>query len=96
MINHYRQDFKILNQQIYNRPLVYLDNAASTQKPQIVIDSLLNYYETINSNIHRGVHYLSQKATDEFEVARNKVRDFINAQNNYEIIFTRGATESIN
>jgi len=91
-----KQDFKILDQKIYNRPLVYLDNAATTQKPQVVIEALSNYYETINSNIHRGVHYLSQKATDEFEIARNKVKEFINAPNSYEIIFTRGTTESIN
>ena len=91
-----KQDFKILNQNIYNRPLVYFDNAATTQKPQVVIDSLSGYYETINSNIHRGVHYLSQKATDEFESARNKVKEFINAPNSYELIFTRGTTESIN
>lgn len=91
-----REDFKILNQQIYKRPLVYLDNAATTQKPQVVIDALNSYYETINSNIHRGVHYLSQKATDEFEAAREAVRRFINARHAYEIIFTRGATDSMN
>lgn len=91
-----KQDFKILDQNIYNRPLVYFDNAATTQKPQVVIDSLSGYYQTINSNIHRGVHYLSQKATDEFEIARNKVKEFVNAPNNYEIIFTRGTTESVN
>jgi len=91
-----KEDFKILNQKIYNRPLVYFDNAATTQKPQVVIDALSDYYETINSNIHRGVHYLSQRATDEFESARNKVKAFINAPNSYEVIFTRGTTESIN
>ena len=91
-----KQDFKILSQKIYNRPLVYFDNAATTQKPKVVIEALANYYETINSNIHRGVHYLSQKATDEFEITRNKVKEFINAPNNYEIIFTRGTTESVN
>lgn len=91
-----REDFDILNQQIYKRPLVYLDNAATTQKPQVVIDALNNYYTQINSNIHRGVHYLSQKATDEFEIARESVRQFINAANAYEVIFTRGATDSIN
>ena len=91
-----REDFKILNQQIYKRPLVYLDNAATTQKPQVVIDALNSYYETINSNIYRGVHYLSQKATDEFEAAREAVRRFINARHAYEIIFTRGATDSMN
>ncbi len=91
-----REDFKILDQQIYKRPLVYLDNAATTQKPQMVIDALTRYYETINSNIHRGVHYLSQLATDEFEQAREAVRRFINAPHAHEIIFTRGATDSIN
>ena len=91
-----REDFKILDQKIYGRQLVYLDNAATTQKPQLVIDTLKAYYETINSNIHRGVHYLSQRATDEFEVAREAVRRFINARHAYEIIFTRGATDSMN
>ncbi len=91
-----REDFKILNQIIYGKPLVYLDNAATTQKPQVVVDTLRNYYESINSNIHRGVHYLSQLATDEFEHAREAVRRFINAKHAYEIIFTRGATDSIN
>ncbi len=92
----YRDDFKILDQKVYGRPLVYLDNAATTQKPQVVIDALRSYYEQLNSNIHRGVHYLSQKATDEFEMARETVKRFINAKNSYEIIFTRGATDSIN
>lgn len=91
-----RGDFKILDQKIYGRPLVYLDNAATTQKPQAVIDTLKAYYETINSNIHRGVHYLSQRATDEFEAAREAVRHFINARHAYEIVFTRGATDSMN
>lgn len=92
----YKEDFSILDQKIYGRPLVYLDNAATTQKPQVVIDALTRYYETINSNIHRGVHYLSQLATDEFEQAREAVRRFINARHAYEVIFTRGATDSIN
>ena len=91
-----REDFKILDQKIYGRQLVYLDNAATTQKPQVVLDALNSYYETINSNIHRGVHYLSQKATDEFEAAREAVRRFINARHAYEVIFTRGATDSMN
>lgn len=89
-------DFPILEQQVYNKPLVYLDNAATTQKPQVVIEAMKRYYETINSNIHRGVHALSQKATEEFEVARRSVQQFIHAAHDYEIIFTRGATESIN
>lgn len=96
MMTMNRGDFKILDQKIYGRPLVYLDNAATTQKPQVVIDTLKAYYETINSNIHRGVHYLSQRATDEFEAAREAVRRFINARHAYEIIFTRGATDSMN
>ncbi|MDR1345676.1 MAG: cysteine desulfurase [Bacteroidales bacterium] len=91
-----RQDFEILNQQVYNQPLIYFDNAATTQKPKAVIESLTNYYKTINSNIHRGVHYLSQQATEQFELARQRVAHFINAEKTHEIIFTHGATESIN
>lgn len=91
-----RRDFPILNQKIHGKRLVYLDNAASTQKPQVVIDSLVDYYSAINANIHRGVHLLSQKATDAFENSRSEVRKFLNAQHNHEIIFTRGTTESIN
>ena len=91
-----REDFLILGQEVYKKPLVYFDNAATTQKPEMVISALADYYRTINSNIHRGVHYLSQKATEEFEVARKAVRDFIHAAHDYEIVFTRGATESIN
>lgn len=91
-----REDFPILEQQVYKKPLVYLDNAATTQKPQVVIDAMKRYYETINSNIHRGVHCLSQQATEEFEIARRCVQQFINASHDYEVIFTRGATESIN
>ena len=91
-----RSDFKILQQKAHNKPLVYLDNAATTQKPQIVIDAVAHYYETLNSNIHRGVHFLSQKATDAFEEARQSVQQFIHAKKSEEIIFTRGTTESIN
>lgn len=91
-----RQDFPILDQKVNGYPLVYFDNAATTQKPQAVIDALTDYYRNINSNIHRGVHYLSQKATDEFEVARRTAQAFINAPSPKEIIFTRGTTESIN
>ncbi len=91
-----REDFPILKQKAYGRDLVYLDNAATTQKPQCVIDALADYYRTINSNIHRGVHCLSQQATAEFETARKCVQQFINAAHDYEVIFTRGATESIN
>ena len=91
-----RQDFPILNQLVNKRPLVYLDNAATTQRPECVINSLSEYYNTINSNIHRGVHHLSQLATSSFEEARDAVRAFINAKSSAEIVFTRGTTESIN
>lgn len=91
-----RNDFPILKQQVHNKPLVYLDNAATTQKPQVVIDTLTDYYSRYNSNIHRGVHALSQEATAAFERARKTVRHFINAETEKEIIFTRGTTESIN
>src|SRR5262245_1938693 len=91
-----REDFPILKQRVNGKPLVYLDNAASTQKPQIVIDTLHRYYESCNANIHRGVHHLSQLATDEYEAARAKVREFINAKEAREIIFVRGTTEAIN
>ena len=91
-----RKDFPALHQEIYGKPLVYLDSAATTLKPQVVIDAISNYYSTINSNVHRGVHYLSQQATDAFENVRNTVKDFINAGSTKEIIFTKGTTESIN
>lgn len=95
-IDKIREDFPALHQKIYNKPLVYFDNAATTQKPQVVIDALIKYYTQQNSNIHRGVHYLSQKATEAYEESRIKVKNFINAKYNHEIIFTRGTTESIN
>lgn len=91
-----REDFPLLHQTIYKRPLVYFDNAATTQKPIQVIDAIREYYEKDNCNIHRGVHYLSQVATEKYEVARREVQAFINAQHAHEIIFTRGTTESIN
>ncbi|MFN8359506.1 MAG: cysteine desulfurase [Candidatus Kapaibacterium sp.] len=91
-----RQDFPILHQKIYGKQLVYLDNAATTQKPLVVIDAVSRYYSTINSNIHRGVHFLSQQATDSYEAARKTVQKFINASSTKEIIFTRGTTESVN
>lgn len=91
-----RAEFPILRQQVYGHPLVYLDNAATTQKPRCVIDALHHYYEQENANIHRGVHYLSEKATAKYEAAREKVRAFINARSEREIIFVRGATEAIN
>ena len=95
-IKKIRKDFPALHQEIYGKPLVYLDNAATTLKPQVVIDSITNYYSTINSNVHRGVHYLSQQATEEFENTRKNIRKYINARNTHEIIFTKGTTESIN
>ncbi|MFZ4411568.1 MAG: cysteine desulfurase [Bacteroidales bacterium] len=95
-IDKIREDFPILQQQVYGKPLVYFDNAATTQKPQCVIDAVVKYYTEANSNIHRGVHFLSQKATLSFENTREVIRKFINAQHAYEIIFTRGTTESIN
>ncbi|MBR2300771.1 MAG: cysteine desulfurase [Bacteroidaceae bacterium] len=95
-LNNIRNEFPILEQHIYGKPLVYLDNAATTQKPRCVIDTISQAYLTINSNVHRGVHHLSQRSTEKFEEAREKVRAHINAQNKEEIIFTRGTTESIN
>ncbi|MDE5948412.1 MAG: cysteine desulfurase [Prevotella sp.] len=91
-----RKDFPILSRTVYDRPLVYLDNAATTQKPLCVLDAMRNEYLNVNANVHRGVHYLSQKATDLHEAARERVRSFINAASTDEIIFTRGTTESIN
>lgn len=91
-----RRDFPILSEKVHGKPLVYFDNAATTQKPQVVMDKIVEYYQKYNSNIHRGVHYLSQKSTDGNEQAREIVRRFINAGNTQEIVFTRGATESIN
>lgn len=91
-----RKEFPILTQTVYGKPLIYLDNAATTQKPQCVIDAISNAYCTINANVHRGVHHLSQVATEEFEQARRTVQQFIGAANSHEIIFTRGTTESIN
>ncbi len=91
-----RNDFPILKQTVHGKPLVYFDNAATTQKPQAVIDSLSNYYSTINSNIHRGVHTLSEAATQAFENSRVKIQKYINAKSEKEIIFTRGTTEGIN
>ncbi len=91
-----RADFPILSREVYGKPLVYLDNAATSQKPQCVMDKIAEMYTTVNSNVHRGVHYLSQAATDEHEAARKTVQKFINAVSPNEIVFTRGATESIN
>src|SRR5581483_5828347 len=91
-----RRDFPILQTKSNGKPLVYLDNAATTQKPRAVIDALTRYYELENANIHRGVYQLSQLATTEYETARRKIAEFINAASDHEIIFTRGTTESIN
>ena len=91
-----REDFPILKQTVNGKPLVYLDNAATSQKPQSVIDALVDYYSTENSNVHRGVHTLSQLATDDYEAARSKIRQLINAAEDHEIIYVRGATEGIN
>ncbi|MGE3076308.1 MAG: cysteine desulfurase [Dehalococcoidia bacterium] len=91
-----RTDFPILRQEVNGHPLVYLDNAATTQKPRQVIDALVRYYETNNANIHRGIHTLAQRATDEYEGTRGKVARFIGANNSQDIVFTRNATEAIN
>lgn len=92
----FRKDFPILDQQVNGYPLVYFDNAATSQKPKVVIDALNDYYKTINSNIHRGVHHLSQLATARFEEARRAVQQFIHAPHAHEVILTKGTTESIN
>ena len=95
-INKIRTDFPILSREVYGKPLVYLDNAATTQKPLCVLDAMRDEYLNVNANVHRGVHYLSQQATDLHEAAREKVRQFVNARKIEEIVFTRGTTEAIN
>jgi cysteine desulfurase/selenocysteine lyase len=95
-INKIRADFPILSREVYGNPLVYLDNAATTQKPRCVMDKITEMYTTVNANVHRGVHFLSQAATEEHEASRRTVQQFINAATPDEIVFTRGATESIN
>ena len=95
-IDTIREQFPILKRAVYNKQLVYFDNAATTQKPQSVIDEIVKYYTFDNSNIHRGVHFLSQYATEKHEYCRQKIADFINADKSEEIIFTRGTTEAIN
>lgn len=95
-IDKIRADFPILSREVYGKPLVYLDNAATTQKPRCVMDKIVEMYSTVNANVHRGVHFLSQAATDEHEAARRTVARFIGAASENEIVFTRGATESIN
>jgi len=91
-----RADFPILRQQVHGKPLVYLDNAATSQKPRAVIDAIVRYYETTNANIHRGVHFLSEQATEQHEAARRTVQKFLNARSASEIVFVRGTTEAIN
>ena len=91
-----RSDFPILSREVYNRPLVYLDNAATTQKPRCVVEAIANQYYAVNANVHRGVHFLSQQATDLHEAARERVRRFIHARSTAEVVFTRGTTESLN
>ena len=95
-INNIREDFPILGRTVYGKPLVYLDNGATTQKPRAVVDAITNEYYNVNANVHRGVHFLSQKATELHEQARETLRAFIHARSNSEIVFTRGTTESIN
>ena len=95
-IEQIRKDFPILGREVYGRPLVYLDNSATTQKPKCVVDAITEEYYSANANVHRGVHFLSQKATELHEQSRETVRQFINARSSNEIVFTRGTTESIN
>lgn len=95
-INKVREDFPILGREVYKKPLVYLDNAATTQKPRCVVEAMMDEYYNVNANVHRGVHFLSQQATDLHEEARETVRRFINARSTAEVVFTRGTTESAN
>src|ERR1700733_3624627 len=91
-----RADFPILDQKVHGKPLVYFDNAATSQKPRAVIDALVHYYEHDNANVHRGIHELSNRATNAFEASRLRTAKFLNAKTDNEIIFTRGTTEGIN
>ena len=95
-IEQIREDFPILSREVYGKPLIYLDNGATTQKPRCVVEAITNEYYSVNANVHRGVHFLSQQATELHEASRETVRRFINARSTNEIIFTRGTTESIN
>ncbi|MCH7534757.1 MAG: aminotransferase class V-fold PLP-dependent enzyme [Bacteroidetes bacterium] len=95
-IHKIRKDFPILKRKVYDQPLVYLDNGASSQKPNSVIETIDTYYRNEHSNIHRGVHYLSATATDRYEQARKKVQSFINAEHEHECLFTKGTTDGIN
>ena len=96
MNDQIRADFPILSREVYGKPLIYLDNAATTQKPRCVVEAIADEYYNVNANVHRGVHYLSQQATDLHEASRETLRHFINARKIEEIVFTRGTTESIN
>lgn len=95
-LNNSRKDFPILDQQVNGEPLVYLDNAATTQKPNQVLRTIVNYYQNDNANVHRGVHTLAERATDSYEAARDKVAEFINAANRKSIVYTRSTTEGLN
>ena len=95
-IEKIRKDFPLLQTKVYGKPLVYLDNGATTQKPELVLKAMDDYYRTYNSNVHRGVHFLSQKATDAYEIVRKKVTSYINAEHEHEVIFTRSTTDGIN
>ena len=95
-IQEIRSQFSILNQQVNGKPLVYLDNAATSQKPDSVLEVWNQYYKEINANVHRGIHTLSQLATEEMELSRRKIQKFINAKHDFEVIFTKGTTEGIN
>ncbi|MBP3840109.1 MAG: aminotransferase class V-fold PLP-dependent enzyme, partial [Chryseobacterium sp.] len=95
-LQNIRSQFPILNQQVNGKPLAYLDNAATSQKPISVLDSWQKYYKEINANVHRGIHTLSQLATEEMELSRRKIQKFINAKNDFEVIFTKGTTEGLN
>ena len=95
-IQKIREDFPILQREVYGKPLIYLDNGATTQKPRCVVDAITEEYYSVNANVHRGVHFLSQQATELHEASRETVRKFLNAKSSNEIIFTRGTTESIN
>ena len=95
-IDKIRAEFPILKRKVNGKPLVYFDNAATSQTPQVVIDAIVDYYSNYNANIHRGVHSLSQEATDKYEQARIKIQKHFNAKKTYEIIFTSGTTHSIN
>src|ERR1700746_2721126 len=91
-----RKDFPILDQQVHGKPLIYFDNAATSQKPRAVIEALDHYYEHDNANVHRGIHELSNRATAKFEAARERTARFLNARSSEEIVFTRGTTEGVN